>query len=166
MTSSSRFKILFLCTGNSARSIFAEFIAKNHASSLFDAVSAGSSPQEAPHPLAIKILNKEYGLDTAAARSKSWDEFKDQQFDFVITLCDKAKEACPIWLDQPVVAHWGSPDPSEKLGTEEEKEHFFWQVSHQIKRRIELFASLPFESLDRLRLETSTKEIGRQAEDL
>ena len=166
MTSISRFKILFLCTGNSARSIFAEFIAKNHSSGRFDAVSAGSSPKEAPHPLAIKILKSEYGFDTTTVRSKSWDEFKDQQFDFVITLCDKAREACPVWLGQPVVAHWGSPDPSEEFGTREEQEHFFWQVSHQIKRRIDLFASLPFESLDRLRLETATKEIGQQSRSL
>jgi arsenate reductase len=99
-------------------------------------------------------------LDASGARSKSRDEFRGVNFDFVITLCDSAQETCPVWPGQPVLAHWGSPDPAEATGTDAEKEKFFWNVAQQIKRRLELFCSLPFEKLDALRLETAVREIG------
>ena len=161
-TTHPSFKTLFLCTGNSARSIFAEFIAKKNAPHLLEAYSAGASPKEAPHPLALEVLKDSFGINPSEARSKSWEEFKDVKFDFVITLCDKAKENCPVWPGSPVVAHWGSPDPVECDGTLEERTHAFWQVAHQIKRRIELFTSLPFQSLDQLRIEAATREIGQK----
>lgn len=157
----SRFKLLFLCTGNSARSILAEYLVKKYAADKFDVVSAGSNPKPAPHPLALAILREHYGIEAADARSKSWEEFQDVEFDFVITLCDNAKESCPIWPGQPIIAHWGSPDPAEAGGTNEQNEKVFWDVSQQIKRRLELFWSLPFDKLDALRLEHATKEIGR-----
>jgi arsenate reductase len=156
------FKTLFLCTGNSARSIFAEFIAKKNAGHILEAYSAGSAPKAAPHPLAIQTLKESFGIDPTEARSKSWEEFKNVEFDFVITVCDKARESCPVWPGRPVIAHWGSPDPVEFQGTDEEKLNAFWQVAHQIKRRIELFTYLPFQSLDQIRLEAATKEIGKQ----
>ena len=156
----SRFKLLFLCTGNSARSIIAEHLVKKYAADKFDVASAGSNPRPAPHPLAVKILKEHYGIDTTDARSKSWEEFEDVEFDFVITLCDNAKETCPVWPGQPIIAHWGSPDPGEAQGTDEQKEKIFWDVTQQIKRRLELFWSLPFDKLDELRLEHATREIG------
>jgi protein-tyrosine-phosphatase len=154
------FKILFLCTGNSARSILAEFLAKQLAAGKLVAFSAGSHPKPSPHPLALKVLEDKFRLDAGAARSKSWDEFRGVNFDFVITLCDSAQESCPAWPGQPVLAHWGSPDPAEVTGTDEEKEKAFWNVAQQIKRRLELFCSLPFEKLDALRLEKAVREIG------
>ena len=163
MTSPKPFQLLFLCTGNSARSILAEYLAKNLAGGTFDVVSAGSNPQSAPHPVARKVLKDRFGIDASEARSKSWREFDGIEFDFVITLCDTARETCPVWPGQPIIAHWGSPDPAEVTGTAEEKEMAFWQVAQEIKRRFELFASLPFEKLDALRLETATREIGKQA---
>lgn len=156
------FNILFLCTGNSARSILAEYLLRKIAPDTFKAFSAGSNPKPSPHPLALKILSKQYQLDVSTARSKSWEELGDQQFDFVITLCDDAKETCPVWPGKPIVAHWPSPDPAKFEGSEEEQEKEFWQVSQQIHRRLELLASFPFEKLDALRLEIATKEIGQR----
>src|SRR4029077_18291122 len=98
-------------------------------------------------------------IDASDAYSKSWEEFKDAQFDFVITLCDNAKESCPVWPGQPIVAHWSSPDPAAVEGSNAEKRRAFWQVAQQIKRRLELLSSLPFEKLDALRLQAANKEI-------
>jgi arsenate reductase len=155
-----RFKILFLCTGNSARSIFAEYLLKGIAPLRFETHSAGASPKPAPHPLALEILRQDFRIDASDASSKSWEEFKGVQFDFVITLCDNAKETCPAWPGQPIVAHWNSPDPAAVEGSKAEKRRAFWKVAQQIKRRLDLLASLPFEKLDALRLEAATKEIG------
>lgn len=160
MASPRPFKLLFLCTGNSARSILAEYLAQNIAGAKFEIFSAGSDPKPAPNPLALKILQERFLIDASGARSKSWREFDGVEFDFVITLCDNAKENCPVWPGQPIVAHWGSPDPAEVSGTGEEREKAFWQVAQQIKRRLELFTSLPFEKLDALRLEAATRAIG------
>jgi len=157
-----KFKILFLCTGNSARSIIAEYLIKKIRPDLFESVSAGATPKGFPHPLALKVLTDNYHIDVTGARSKSWDEFSDVDFDFIITLCDSAKETCPVWPGQPVIAHWGSPDPADFEGTDAEKEAFFWKVAQQIQRRLELFTSLPFEKLDALRLQTATSDIGNR----
>lgn len=154
------FKILFLCTGNSARSILAEFLANSLGGGKIEAFSAGSQPKPSPHPMALKVLEEQFRLDTTGARSKSWDGFRGVNFDFVITLCDSAQESCPVWPGQPVLAHWGSPDPAAASGPDAEKS--FWNVAQQIKRRLELFCSLPFEKLDALRLETAVREIGNQ----
>ena len=154
------FKILFLCTGNSARSILAEYLARSLGAGKLEAFSAGSHPKPSPHPLALKVLEEKFLLDTSAARSKSWDEFCGVNFDFVITLCDSAQESCPVWAGQPVLAHWGSPDPAATTGPDAEK--VFWHVAQQIKRRLELFCSLPFEKLDALRLETAVRKIGEE----
>ncbi len=158
----SEFRILFLCTGNSARSILAEFLLKKIAPQKFNVVSAGSSPKPTPHPLALQVLTEHFKLDVSSARSKSWSEFEGQTFDFVITLCDNAMESCPVWSGQPITAHWLSPDPAKFEGTAEAKEAVFWQVATQIHRRLDLLASLPFEQLDALRLEAATKEIGQR----
>jgi len=160
------FKILFLCTGNSARSIFAEFIAQGLSNGRFEVHSAGSDPKPAPHPMALKVLREKFRYSLEDARSKSWEEFRDVEFDFVITLCDNAKESCPVWPGQPILAHWGSPDPAAFEGTDEAKETYFWKVAQQIRRRIELFFSLPFEKLDALRLDAATKDIGQKETNL
>ena len=155
-----RFKILFLCTGNSARSILAEYQLKTIAPARFETYSAGASPKPAPHPLALEILREDFKIDASDAYSKSWEEFNDAQFDFVITLCDNAKETALFGPASRLSAHWSSPDPAAVEGSDTEKRRAFWQVAQQIRRRLELLASLPFEKLDVLRLEAATKEIG------
>ncbi len=152
--------ILFLCTGNSARSILAEFLLNHRAPTLFQAYSAGSNPRGEVHPLALRVLREQFQIDPAGARSKSWDEYKDVRFDFVITLCDNARESCPIWPGQPVVAHWGSPDPAAVEGSEDRRASAFSMVGIEIARRIDLFRALPIYKLDRLKLESLTRGIG------
>ncbi len=158
------FTVLFLCTGNSARSILAEFLLKKMAPDRFEVYSAGSDPKPHPHPMAISVLEESFQIDATEARSKSWEEFRGRSFDFVITLCDSARETCPLWPGQPIVAHWSSPDPVGVDGDAAAVRRAFWQVASQIRRRLELFTSLPFEKLDALRLEAATREIGEQEE--
>jgi protein-tyrosine-phosphatase len=147
---SDRPKILFLCTGNSARSIFAEYLIKKIGRDRFEAYSAGSQPAGNVNPLAIRVLQEQYGIDTGAARSKSWDEFKDTRFDIIITVCDKAGESCPIFPGQPIVAHWSIRDPALATGTNEQKLRQFRETARQIQRRIELLCSFPRERLGHL----------------
>src|SRR6478672_2856910 len=154
------YKFLFLCTGNSARSIFGEYLLRRLGGSRFQVFSAGSFPTGKVNPLAVQVLKDVYNIDASEARSKSWEEFKDVEFDFVVTVCDNARETCPVWPGQPIVAHWSSPDPAAVEGSNAEKRRAFWQVAQQIKRRLELLSSLPFEKLDALRLEAATKDIG------
>jgi len=150
-------KILFLCTGNSARSIFAEYLAKKIGRDRFEAYSAGSQPAGNVNPLAIRVLQEQYRIDTGAARSKSWDEFKDTRFDIIITVCDKARESCPIFPSQPIVAHWSIPDPALATGTDEQKLRHFREAAQQIQRRIELLCSFPIEKLGHLLTQSAQK---------
>src|SRR6185503_1879001 len=156
------FKILFLCTGNSARSIISEYLIRGLGDNRFESYSAGANPTGVVNPLALKVLAELYHIDAGEARSKSWDEYKDIKFDFVITVCDNARESCPFWPGQPIVAHWGVPDPALATGTEAEKFHEFRKAALLLQRRIELFCSLPFEKLDRLKLTTLIQDIGKQ----
>jgi arsenate reductase (thioredoxin) len=155
-----RRKILFLCTGNSARSIFAEYFMNRIGKNRFEAYSAGSAPTGTVNPFALLILQHMYNIDASQARSKSWDEFKDLAFDFVITVCDSARESCPIFPGQPIVAHWGIPDPASAAGNDEQKLRHFKDAALQIHRRIDLFCALPIEKLDRLKLTKLVQEIG------
>lgn len=157
-----RFKILFLCTGNSARSILAEFFLRRLEPTHFEPYSAGASPRGRVNPYVLELLRDTYHIDASGARSKSWEEFKDVRFDFVITVCDKARESCPVWPGQPIVAHWGSEDPDGVEGGEEAKREAVKKVALEIYHRLGLFTSLPIASLDRLRLEKMTKAIGRR----
>lgn len=141
------YKVLILCTGNSARSILGEYLLRSKGKGRFDVHSAGSHPTGRVNPLAVRTLREKYGLDAFAARSKSWDEFQGVKFDFVITVCDNAKEACPVWPGQPMIAHWGSPDPAAATGSEEEKFRLFVTVASQIARRVDLFCAFPDEKL-------------------
>jgi len=152
------YKALILCTGNSARSILAEYLLRARGRGRFETFSAGARPSGTVHPLALWVLKECYGIDAPDARSKSWDEFKDVKFDFVITVCDNARESCPIFPGHPVTAHFGSPDPAAFEGTEEEKKQFFVRVATQIARRIDLLCALPDHQLDQLRV----REIGEQ----
>lgn len=163
---SEPYKFLFLCTGNSARSIFGEYLLRRLGGPRFQVYSAGASPTGVVNAFAIQVLKDCFNIDASAARSKSWEEFKDVQFDFVITVCDNARETCPIWPGQPIVAHWSSPDPAAVEGSDEEKYRAFKEVAFQINRRLQLFTSLPLEKLDRLKLAALTSEIGNKETQL
>ncbi|WP_084615842.1 arsenic resistance N-acetyltransferase ArsN2 [Solimonas flava] len=160
------YNVLFLCTGNSARSILAEAAINSLPVSRerFRGYSAGSQPRGAVNPHSIELLQK-LGIATDGLRSKSWDEFAAPgapQLDFVFTVCDQAAgEQCPYWPGQPVTAHWGMPDPAAVEGSEEEKRRAFAETWHVLRRRIELFASLPLESLDRMTLQQRVRGIAQ-----
>jgi arsenate reductase len=156
------FRILFLCTGNSARSIFAEYLIRKLGKGRFESFSSGANPKPAVNPYAVRVLRDSFSIDVSEARSKSWDEYRNVAFDFVITLCDNARENCPVWPGQPIIAHWPSPDPGEFKGNDKETYDHFWKVAMQIHRRIDLLCNLPLEKLDRIRLEYDTKEIGKK----
>jgi arsenate reductase (thioredoxin) len=158
-------KILFLCTGNSARSIFGEYLIKRIAGDRFEAYSAGAQPTGVVNPFTIRVLEDLYHINTSEARSKSWEEFKDIEFDFVITVCDNARESCPYWPGQPIIAHWGIPDPALATGTDQEKFKEFKNAAMLMQRRLELFCSLPLARLDRLRLTKLVQDIGDQKGD-
>lgn len=157
---SEPYKLLFLCTGNSARSILGEYLLKQLGGSRFQVFSAGSFPTGKVNPLAIQVLKDVYNIDASPARSKSWEEFEDLQFDFVITVCDNARETCPVWPGQPIVAHWSSPDPAAVEGSESEKCRAFQEVAAQINQRLQRFTALPLENMDRRALVAALSEIG------
>jgi arsenate reductase (thioredoxin) len=158
------YNVLFLCTGNSARSIMAEVILNRAGLGKFRAFSAGSQPKGAVHPYALDLLRK-LNHDVAGLRSKSWTEFSAAdapQLDFVFTVCDNAaKESCPIWPGQPMTAHWGVPDPAAAEGNEAEKRFAFADALRMLTNRINIFVSLPLESLDRLTLQRRLEAIGK-----
>jgi arsenate reductase len=159
------FNVLFLCTGNSARSIFGEAILNVKGRPNFTAYRAGSFPKGAVHPAALKQLELSH-LPTAGLRSKSWDEFAKPgapKLDFVFTVCDNAaREACPIWPGQPITAHWGVPDPAAVTGTPEEIERAFRDAFMTLDRRISLFLCLPFASLEKLAIKKEVDRIGHE----
>jgi arsenate reductase len=113
------------------------------------------------NPLTLKVLRQRFNVDASDARSKSWDEFNDVTFDFVITVCDNARERCPVWPGQPIIAHWGVEDPAAFVGTAEAKERFFYNVALTLYSRLQIFTALPLEQLDRLKVERLTKDIGK-----
>jgi len=155
------YRVLFLCTGNSARSVFGEYLLRRLGGKRFDVHSAGAHPTGSVHPVTLKVLRERFHVDASGARSKSWEEFRDVRFDFVITVCDSARESCPVWPGQPIVAHWGVDDPAAFVGTADAQEAFFYQVAYALYRRLQMFTSLPLEKLDRLRVEKLTRDIGR-----
>jgi arsenate reductase (thioredoxin) len=155
------YNVLFLCTGNSARSILAEAILNRIGQGKFNSFSAGSQPRGAVHPEALALLQR-LGFSTESLRSKSWDEFAAAPpLDFVFTVCDNAaSEVCPVWPGQPMTAHWGVPDPAAATGTHAEIVAAFRDAFLLLQRRIELFANLPVQSLDRMSLKKRLDEIG------
>ena len=152
MTPRPPYKVLILCTGNSARSIIGEYLLNALGHGRFQACSAGAKPTGQVNPLALWVLRDRYGIDASGARSKSWDEFQAVELDFVITVCDHARESCPVWPGHPVVAHWGSPDPAAVAGTGEQKQRAFVQVASQLHQRISLLCALPDGQLDALHI--------------
>jgi arsenate reductase (thioredoxin) len=158
-----RYNVLFLCTGNSARSIMAETILNRKGPPTFTAYSAGSHPSGRVHPLALRQLELAH-LATNGLRSKNWDEFAKPgapRMDFVFTVCDNAaKEVCPVWPGQPLTAHWGVPDPAEVEGTPEQMERAFREAFMILERRISLLLCLPMASLDKLAIKKEIDWIG------
>ena len=158
------YNVLFLCTGNSARSIIAEAILNKIGSGRFRAWSAGSQPKGRVNPRTLTLL-RGLGFDTSGFRSKSWNEFAKPgapALDFVFTVCDNAAgEACPIWPGKPITAHWGISDPAEATGTEAQIGQAFSDAYRMLNQRISLFTSLPIASLDKLTLQNRLREIGR-----
>jgi protein-tyrosine-phosphatase len=151
-----KYNILFLCTHNSSRSVLGEALASTHSSGLLVGFSAGSTPGTSVNPIAAELA-QEIGYDPSKLRSKSWDEYAlpdAPKMDFIITVCDQAAgEACPYWPGQPVSAHWGFPDPSQVLGTQQEKKHAFLTVMHGLKQRIDLLAAMPLGTLTAMSLQ-------------
>lgn len=165
MMAETNYNVLFLCTGNSARSIIAEAIMNRLGGGRFKGYSAGSQPMGKVHPYSIDLL-KRLNYDTAFARSKNWDEFagKDApEMQFVFTVCDNAaNEACPVWPGQPMSAHWGVPDPAAVEGNEAEKRLAFAETHRMLENRISIFTSLPLASIDKLSLQKKLDDIGRK----
>ncbi|WP_191575901.1 arsenate reductase ArsC [Achromobacter insolitus] len=165
--SHSPFNVLFLCTGNSARSILAEGLLNGLGADRCRAYSAGSTPKREVHPLALNTL-RSYSLPTDGYRCKSWDEFTAPdapKMDFIITVCDNAAgEVCPVWPGHPMTAHWGVPDPATHEGSEEERIKAFHDAARMLKRRIELFLSLSLDRLGAMSLQTELRGIGQSRE--
>jgi protein-tyrosine-phosphatase len=162
------YRVLFLCTRNSARSIIAECVMNRLAPGKFAAYSAGSQPSGRVHPYALELLQR-LDYDTSVLRSKSWEEFtapEAPELDFVFTVCDNAAdEVCPVWPGQPMTAHWGLPDPASAEGNEAERRLAFADTHRMLTQRIGIFMSLPVSSLDRLTLAKRLDEIGRIVRD-
>jgi len=162
------YNVLFLCTGNSARSIIAEAVMNRLGAARFRAWSAGSHPKGEVHPMTIELLQS-LDYDTGFARSKSWDEYAKPdapQMDFVFTVCDDAAaEACPVWPGQPLSAHWGLPDPAAATGTEAERRFAFADTHRMLTNRISLLVNLPKESIDKYSLQTRLEQIGGMDDD-
>lgn len=158
------FNVLFLCTGNTARSVLAEGVLRKEGAGRFKAFSAGSQPKGVVNPFALKVLGA-YGYPVEGYRSKSWDEFAAPGapvMDFVFTVCDSAAgEACPFWPGQPMTAHWGIEDPAAVEGTDMEKEAAFVTAFKQMRNRISAFTALPVKSLDRMSLKARLDAIGQ-----
>lgn len=157
------YHVLFVCTGNSARSVLAEALMNHLAKGRFKAFSAGSHPNGAVNPLTLQTLSRLH-MPNEGYRSKSWDEFAQADapaLDFVFTVCDQAAgELCPVWPGQPMTAHWGLPDPASMQGTEQQKQQAFQDTALALKRRIELMLALPIENLSKLSLQQAVRDIG------
>jgi arsenate reductase (thioredoxin) len=166
MNAERTYNVLFLCTGNSARSILAESLLNHWGKARFQAFSAGSFPKGQVHPLAIDLL-KRTNLPSEGFRSKNWDEFAAPgapPLDFIFTVCDNAAgEVCPIWPGKPMTAHWGVADPAAVEGTESDKAFAFRKALKELEARIKLFTSLPIGSLDGMALQAKLREIGRSS---
>jgi arsenate reductase len=158
------FNVLFLCTGNSARSILAESLINHWGRGMFAGYSAGSSPRGSVHPIALELL-RQMKMPSEGMRSKSWDEFGlpgAPHLDFVFTVCDNAAgETCPVWPGQPMTAHWGVEDPAVVEGSDTDKWLAFRKTFHELESRIKVFTSLPIRSLDRMKLHERLREIGK-----
>ena len=162
------YNVLFLCTGNSARSILGEAVMNKLSAGRFKAYSAGSQPKGEVHPMALSVLNG-MGYDTTGMYSKSWGEFSkpgSPEFDFIFTVCDNAAgEVCPVWPGRPMSAHWGVPDPAAVQGSEAEIAAAFSETARMLGNRIRIFLDLPLASIDRMSLQARLREIGHSTDE-
>jgi arsenate reductase len=158
--SARKFKILFLCTWNASRSIFAEYFLKDIGSDRFEAFSAGVTPIGQVSPITLRILQDKFRIDASGARSKSWEEFKDEHFDFVVSVSEQSEQTSHAFPDQPILAHWPYDDPSKVQGTPEQMEAAYFRVASRIRYRLQLFNNLSFDQLDRLRIEVKMKNLA------
>jgi arsenate reductase len=156
------FRVLILCTGNSARSVIGEYLLRVKGKGRFEVFSAGVEPTGKVNPLALQVLQDRYGIDASDARSQSTDDFMDRDFDIVITVCDHARETCPVWPNQPIAAHWGSPDPAAVEGSEDKRRQAFVRVASQIASRVDLLCALPDGEIRA----SEVKNIGEHYQDL
>lgn len=157
----SKLKVLFLCTGNSARSILGEYLLRHFAGDRFEVASAGAQPTGRVHPLALRVLAEDYGIDASAARSESWQGYAEAGVDLVITVCDHARDSCPLFPGNALRGHWGSPDPAAFAGPEDQALALFREVAREIEDRVRRFSALPIGELSSRELEERLKEIGR-----
>ncbi|MGH9362518.1 MAG: arsenate reductase ArsC [Thermoanaerobaculia bacterium] len=155
-------KVLFLCTGNSARSILAEHLLRRLDPHRFETWSAGSRPRGEVHPLALEVLAEDYGVDASAARSKSWRELADVDFDLVVTVCDDARESCPVWPGRTAAAqvHWGLRDPGAVTGDLDRQLAAFRETAHRLDARLARLAALPLEELDQRELQQRVERLA------
>jgi arsenate reductase len=160
-----RFTILFLCTWNAARSIFAEYFMRDLGSDRFDSLSAGVKPRGEVSPITLKVLKEKFRIDASDARSKSWEEFKDRHLDFIVSVSEQAEETSHAFPDKPVLAHWPFDDPSLVRGTPGEVEAAYFRPASRIRYRLQLFNNLSFDKLDRLRIELKMKALALEGKD-
>src|SRR5271157_1089941 len=156
-TPMQKFRMLFLCTWNASRSIFAEYFMKDFAADRFEAFSAGVTPKGQVSPITLKVLQDKFRIDASGARSKSWEEFKDEHLDFVVSVSEQAELTSHAFPDQPILAHWPYDDPTKVQGTPEQVEAAYFRVASRIRYRLQLFNNLSFDQLDRLRIEVNMK---------
>ena len=159
-TPAQKFKILFLCTWNASRSIFAEYFMKEIGSNRFEAFSAGVTPRAQVSPITLRVLQAKFRIDASGARSKSWEEFKDEHLDFVVSVSEQAVQTSHAFPDKPILAHWPYDDPTKVQGTPEQVEAAYFRVASRIRYRLQLFNNLSFDQLDRLRIETKMKKLA------
>ena len=158
-----KFKILFLCTWNASRSIFAEYFMKDMGSSRFDAFSAGLTPKGQVSPITLRVLQTKFRIDPSGARSKSWEEFKDEHLDFVVSVSEQAEQTSHAFPGRPILAHWAYEDPTKVQGTPEEVEAAYFRVASRIRYRLQLFNNLSFDQVDRLRMEVKMKKLAESS---
>jgi arsenate reductase (thioredoxin) len=162
-TSVPKFKILFLCTWNASRSIFAEYFMKEMGSARFDSFSAGVTPRGEVSPVTLKVLQDSFRIDASGARSKSWEEFKDEHLDFVVSVSEQAEQTSHAFPDKPILAHWPYDDPTKVQGTPEEVELAYFRVASRIRYRLQLFNNFSFDQLDQLRTELAMKKLAESS---
>jgi arsenate reductase (thioredoxin) len=159
-TPAQKFRILFLCTWNASRSIFAEYFMKELGSARFEPFSAGATPKGQVSPITLRILHDRFRIDASGARSKSWEEFKNEHLDFVVSVSEQAEQTSHAFPGRPILAHWPYDDPAKVQGTPEEVEAAYFRVASRIRYRLQLFNNLSFDQLDRLRVEVQMKQLS------
>jgi arsenate reductase (thioredoxin) len=162
-TPANKLKILFLCTWNASRSIFAEYFMKELGSDRFEAFSAGVTPRGQMSPITLKVLENKFRIDASGARSKSWEEFKDDHLDFIVSVSEQAEETSHAFPGRPILAHWPYGDPTSFQGRPEQIEAEYFRVASRIRYRLQLFNNLPFDKLDQMRIELQMKQLAKSA---